>query len=42
MLTHSALELLALEVGEYLVPGGLPNVDHGFATEMMRLHHGSR
>jgi hypothetical protein len=39
---HGALQLWTLGVGEHLVPGGLPPVDHRFATEMMRVHHGCR
>ena len=42
MLTHSGLELLALALGEHRVPGGLPHVEHGFATERMRVHQRSR
>jgi hypothetical protein len=42
MLAHGVLELLALGVGQHLMAGGLPNVDDGFATEMMRLRHRGR
>jgi hypothetical protein len=42
MLAHGVLELLALGVGEHLMAGGLPNVDHGFATEMMGLSNNRR
>jgi hypothetical protein len=40
MLPHGVLELWALGVGEPLGPGGLTQVHHGFAPEMMGLDHG--
>jgi hypothetical protein len=38
MLTHGVLELLTLGVGQHLMARGLPNVEHRFAAEMMRVH----
>ena len=39
MLAHGVLELLAFGVGPHLMAGGLPNVDHRFAAEMMGLRN---